>query len=99
MLIIDQEVYTLLQKSNNKDLWLTHCNWWKIGKFEKEWSYSIMHKLCMGHVVECEFDKQKIKFPASLITVNIQSLTMNTVVEIIMCMMILNIKQYGGCVV
>jgi hypothetical protein len=53
----------------------------------------------MGHVVECEFSKQKMKFPASLITVNIQSLTMNTVVEIIVCVMILTIKKYGGCVV
>jgi hypothetical protein len=56
-------------------------------------SYFVMHELCMGHIVECEFYTQKIKFPASLITVNIQSLTMNTAVEItrIMCM-ILTIK-------
>jgi hypothetical protein len=60
-------------------------------------TYSVMHKLCVGHIVECEFDTQKMKFPTSLITVNIQSLTMNTVVEIIICM-ILNIKQYDGCV-
>jgi hypothetical protein len=53
-------------------------------------SYSIMHKLFMGHTVKCKFDTQKFKFPASLITVNIQSLTMNTEVEIIVCMMILS---------
>jgi hypothetical protein len=51
----------------------------------------------MGHIVRCEFDTQNVKFPASLIMVNIQSLTMNAVVEIIMCM-ILNVKQYDGCV-
>jgi hypothetical protein len=52
----------------------------------------------MGYIVKCEFDTQKMKFSTSLITVNIKSLTMNAVVEIIMCM-ILTIKPYGGCVV
>jgi hypothetical protein len=61
-------------------------------------SYSVMLKLCTGRIVECEFDTQKIKFPASLITVNTQSLTINTVEEIIMCM-ILTIKPYVCLVV
>lgn len=43
-------------------------------------------------------DTEKLKCYASLITVNIQSLSMYTTVEIIMCM-ILIIKQYDGCVV
>jgi hypothetical protein len=45
-------------------------------------SYSVMHEVCTGHIVKCEFDARKLRCSTIVKTMGIQSLSMNTAVEI-----------------